>query len=189
MIPVFLSYPKPFLPAQEVFIKNINDYLKDRGIESRTLGVNEYDMEVPLTSIRRIISESHGLISIALRKTYASGIASRPGELFKEPSDDSEEPLKTYEITDSNIWFTSPWCQIETAMAFQVGLPILILREKGVYVEGILEKGAIGLYMPEIDFDSSENFFSTTMWRDLIGQWEGYIRTVVKTKGNPPKLY
>jgi hypothetical protein len=33
-------------------------------------------------------------------------------------------------------WMTSPWAHIETAMAYQIGPPILILREEGVVDDG-----------------------------------------------------
>lgn len=74
--------------------------------------------------------------------------------------------------------------------AFQLGLPILILRESGVIADGILEKGVLGTYMPE--FDTSilvDDYLRSPEWRDLIWKWEGQTRQVVETKGNPPKLY
>ncbi len=190
MIPIFLSYPKPFLPSQENFIKYVNSYLKGRGFDPRTLGVNEYDMEAPLNSIRRMITESHGLLSIALKKTLATGVIRRPGSAIVPPPNDNTTETNSIEPEFENVWFTSPWCHIEAAMAYQIGLPILILRDKGVFVEGVLDKGAVGLYMPEIDIDNEQQmYFETEEWKDLIGQWEGYVRSVVKSKGNPPKLY
>jgi len=37
-----------------------------RGLEPRTLGVTDYDMDAPLKAIRRLMLESNGLITIAL---------------------------------------------------------------------------------------------------------------------------
>lgn len=75
-------------------------------------------------------------------------------------------------------------------MAYQIGLPILILKEKGVLGEGILEKGVTSTYMPEFDLDKSmEEYFNSEEWKQLIGRWEGYVRKVVENKGQPPKLY
>ena len=59
----------------------------------------------------------------------------------------------TSEVALKDVWLTSPWSQIEPAMAYQIGLPVLILREKGVIDEGILERGVLGLYMPQFDLD------------------------------------
>ncbi len=75
-------------------------------------------------------------------------------------------------------------------MAFQLGLPILIFKEKGVLAEGILEKGVVGLYMPEFSLAKSpSHYFDTEEWKQIIGKWEGAVRSVVESKGNPPKLY
>ena len=75
-------------------------------------------------------------------------------------------------------------------MAYQIGLPILILREKGVMDDGILEKGIVGVYMPEFDLDNSlDAYTSSGEWKGLIGKWEGFVRSVVDRKGNPPSLY
>jgi len=75
-------------------------------------------------------------------------------------------------------------------MAYQVGLPVLILREHGVIDEGILERGVLGLYMPEFDLTKPiDAYLSSVEWNEMLGRWEGFVRAVVETKGNPPRLY
>jgi hypothetical protein len=67
---------------------------------------------------------------------------------------------------------------------------LLILREKQVVAEGLLELGVIGLFMPE--FDLSEPLDACAeypQWTDLIGKWEELVRAVVAAKGQPPRLY
>lgn len=140
---VFLSYPKPYLEKQKQFIEKVVSYLENRGLQPRTLGVTDYDMDAPLTAIRRLLLESNGLIAIAFRRSLIVKGTGKP---------DSDIGENAYDLT--NQWLTSPYCQIEPAMAFQLGLPVLIIREKGVVEEGILEKGVLGVYMPEFDLDS-----------------------------------
>lgn len=48
---VFLSYPKPYLEKQKQFIEKVVSYLENRGLQPRTLGVTDYDMDAPLTAI------------------------------------------------------------------------------------------------------------------------------------------
>ena len=75
-------------------------------------------------------------------------------------------------------------------MTYQLGLPILILREAGVVPEGLLEKVVVGTYMPEFSLDDeSFDYLQSPEWNDLVGKLEGFVRAVVDTKGNPPKLY
>lgn len=65
-----------------------------------------------------------------------------------------------------------------------------MLRERGVLADGILERGVVGLYMPEFDLDQPmDAYFAAAEWRGIIGKWEGYVRGVVERKGRPPELY
>ena len=179
-ISVFLSYPKPHLKNQQSFIDAVKTFLENRGFEPRTLGVTDYDMSAPLTAIRRLMLESNGLVTVAFRRTLIEKAVVKAGA---DLDGNKEIPL-------SEIWYTSPYCQIEPAMAYQLGLPVLIFREKNVLEDGILERGTMGQYMPEFDLDQPINdYIESVQWKDVIGRWEGFVRAVVETKGNPPKLY
>lgn len=173
---VFLSYPKPYREEQEKFVADISGYLTSRGLVPRTLGVTDYDMDAPLKAIRRLMLESNGLITIAFRRALInSGMG--------KPSTDSEYSL-------DGKWLTSSYSHIEPAMAFQIGLPVLILRESGVIEDGVLERGVLGAYMPEFNLDSSvSDYVKTDEWNQIIRKWESQVTSVVETKGNPPKLY
>ena len=178
-ISVFLSYPKPYLKVQRDFIDSVIEYLLSRGLEPRTLGVTDYDMEEPLIAIRRVMMESNGLLTVAFRRGYIENGQGKP---------DSDIGESYYDL--SNRWITSPYCQIEPAMAFQLGIPILILRESGVIADGILEKGVTGTYLPEFDLDNPvSQYLNSCEWQQLIGKWEGCVRRVVESKGRPPRLY
>src|SRR4029078_11004884 len=67
---VFLSYPNACYGSQQAFVDRIFKYLSERGFALRTLGVNEYDVDAPMTAIRRLMVESNGLLTIAFRRTY-----------------------------------------------------------------------------------------------------------------------
>ena len=173
---VFISYPKPFTTNQEGFISKLRENLTFRGYEPRTLGVTDYDVDAPLKAIRRLMLESNGLITIAFRRALIL--------------EGSGKPETDFSYSISGKWLTSPWSHIEPAMAFQIGLPVLILREKGVLEEGVLERGVLGTYMPEFDLEASPTeYLESKEWNHLIRKWEAQVGAVVETKGNPPKLY
>lgn len=177
---VFLSYPKPCFQNQRNFVARVEVYLKKRGFSPRTLGVTDYDLGAPLTAIRRLMLESNGLITIAFRRIYVEKGKARAGtdiENLKEAPVDGQ-------------WLTTPWAHIEPAMAYQIGLPILVLRESGVLADGILERGVVGLYLPEFDLQKDiDEYFESPEWNGIIGKWEGYVRAVVEQKGKPPALF
>jgi hypothetical protein len=177
---IFLSYPKPCMDEQQEFIDRVYDYLDDRGFAARTLGVTDYDVDAPLKAIRRLMMESNGLITVAFRRTY---IEKGSGNYRTNIASLESYPL-------NHRWMTSPWAHIEPAMAYQIGLPTLILREAGVIEEGVLQKGVVGTYMPQFTVDGSLNeYFESPEWNDLIRKWESQVRAVVDRKGNPPQLY
>lgn len=178
-VSVFLSYPRPHLKNQQVFIDTLAKYLCYRGLEPRTLGVTDYDMEAPLKAIRRLMLESNGLLSVAFRRSIINDGTYKPFSDMNETSKDL-----------ANVWLTSPYCQIEPAMAFQLGLPVLIFREKGVLADGILEKGVLGIYMPEFDLEQPiSEYFKSPEFLQILARWEGCVRKVVENKSNPPHLY
>ncbi len=179
-ISIFLSYPKPSFGNQKVFIEKVTQFLQDHGFEPRTLGVTDYDMDAPLKAIRRLMLECNGLITIAFRRAFVEKGTAR----FRTDIQDLKE------IPIDGTWLTIPWAHIEPAMAYQIGLPILILRERGVIDDGMLERGVVGLYMPEFDLAQSiDNYFVAAEWNDMIGRWEGYVRLIVDKKGSPPQAY
>lgn len=178
-ISVFLSYPKPYVDKQQVFIERLTSYLNGHGFEPRTLGVTDYDMDAPLTAIRRLMLESNGLLAVAFRRSYISNGTMKPNSNIGQKETDL-----------SGSWLSSPYCQIEPAMAFQLGLPVLIFRETGVLEDGILEKGVLGIYMPEFDLNKPiDSYFQSDEFLQMIGKWEGYVRKVVEKKGTPPRLF
>jgi len=179
-ISVFVSYPKPYMSVQQEFIDHVYAYLDGRGLAPRTLGVTDYDVDAPLKAIRRLMLESNGLITVAFRRTY---IEKGTGSYRTDIS--GLQPKKL-----NGKWLTTPWAHIEPAMAYQIGLPILLLREKGVIDDGVLEKGVVGTYMPEFDLEGSpDDYFASLEWNNLIVKWESQVRAVVDKKGNPPQLF
>ncbi|MBR0282642.1 MAG: hypothetical protein IJQ81_13850 [Oscillibacter sp.] len=175
---VFLSCQTPYLQSQQEFIDKLEADLKSRDLFPRTVGKTDFSSKTPLSTVRSLMLDSNGLIAIAFRRHYVEkGIEKPDSDMKKEPKDISKR------------WFTTPWCQIEPAMAFQIGLPVLIFREKGVLDEGILEKGVFGTYMPEFDLDSIEPYFQSKEYRQVIQDWEHKVWQVVGRKGTPPKLY
>ncbi len=75
-------------------------------------------------------------------------------------------------------------------MAYQLGLPILLLREQGVMSDGLLERGIVSTYLPEFSLDGdTEEYLDSPEWAQIVSKWEGQVRSVVESKGSPPKLF
>lgn len=175
--PVFLSYPKPCNLHQQSFVDQLCFYLDDRNFTGRTLGVTDYSLKSPLHAIRKLMLESYGLITIAFRRTYLEQATGN----YRTDVDS----LSSYDL--SGTWMTSPWAQIEPAMAYQIGLPIMILRESGVVADGLLQQGVVGLYMPEFNLDDTDDYLMTDEWKQIMVNWETDVRTREDRRGEPPE--
>lgn len=162
-ISVFLSYAKPFNRKQTKFISKVERHLVENGFKPRTLGITDNSTSAPLIKIREIMNECHGLLSVAFRRSFIEKGVGKPGTNLAGHLQ--------YDI--SQKWITSPYCHIEPSMAFQIDMPILIFREKGVIDDGILENGVIGSYIPEFDLDSSiDQYFKSSEWNQLLTEWK-----------------
>ena len=120
-----------------------------------TVGVTESCDGSPLPAIRRLMTEVAGLVVVAFRRTW---------------------------VADRDSWFTSPFCQIEAAMAYQRGLPILVARERGVIVEGMLESTPGCCQLPEFDSVRPEDpFRAIPEWTTLLADWSDRVRRTGRT--------
>jgi hypothetical protein len=178
---VFVSHPQPSGEAQARFIEELSDYLRARSLVPRTLGVTDYDMNAPLTAIRRVLLECNGIITVALRRMRVD-----EGRVLRRGGAGQDHLERV-----SGSWLTSPWSHIEPAMAYQLGLPIMHVREKDVLPDGLLERGVVGLCGPEFDLDrgAPADYLTSPEWVAVSGQWEGYVRSVFDRKGWPPMLH
>lgn len=78
---------------------------------------------------------------------------------------------------------TSPYSHIEPAMAFQLGLPILIFRENNVLDDGILEKGVLWIYMPVFNLENNiDEYLTSQEFIQLLDQWSLKVHEQYKTK-------
>jgi hypothetical protein len=167
---VFLSYSIPVFARQRLFIEALGDDLRARELEPRTLGVTDYDSDSPLLAIRRVMLETNGLLCVAFRRREVVGGHS--------------------ETAVSQLWTTSPYCHIEAAMAFEFGLPVVMLTEAGVMREGVLREGVIGPRVPPIDLARPiRPYFRSKEWLQTAAKWELQVRTVLDRKGHPRQWY
>lgn len=166
-IPIFLSYPRPHLKTQIIFINNMKKALLNKtNLEPRTLGDTDFYHEPPLIAIRNMMLECSGLLVVALKQTLITN-----GE-FRANSDIGVTPKKI-----ENKWITSPYCHVEPAMALQRNLPIFILRERDVIQDGVFDNGVLGTYISEFDLSLSTNdYFQKQEWKQLLDKWTSLVQ-------------
>ncbi len=176
-IPVFVSCPKSYLERQENFLLQVEEFLTLRDFLPMTLGRTEYSIDAPLEAIRRLMAGSYGLLCLAFRRTLITDGCDRPKSDLGEKESDR-----------GGTWLSSPYCQIEPAMAYQIGLPVLIWREAGVVPEGLLDRGAVGLSMPEFNLEMPIDL-TQQQWSQPLQDWIDRVRNAHRQTGKAPQLW
>lgn len=172
-IPVFLSHPSRLNSIQQKFVSIIILEIKKALLFPRTLPVSEQYPEPPLTNIRRMILSSYGFIALNLAQREVRVLQNNLRE---------EQNFRT--------WEGSPFAQIEPAMAFQYGLPMLLIRESTVEQSGIWAFG-IGPFLllewnPNLPL---ENFFNSTAWLEIFQNWISQVRNGFYLQTQPSFQY
>jgi hypothetical protein len=186
-IPVFLSRTQPHTTPQKRFLEALCEYLRSRGLEPRTVGDTDFGLN-GLEAVRGLLRQSNGLICVAFKRSVVREGADRPDADRALGEDLREVPLR-------DTWLTTPWCHMESAMAYQIGLPVLLLVQRGVRQDGALENGVLGQYPPLFDLEADARDLQSVLagnlekWRQLAGTWEGHVREVVHSRAQPPSLY
>ncbi|MFF2457564.1 hypothetical protein [Peribacillus simplex] len=176
-IPIFLSTTNTLNPIQQLFQNRLILEIENALLFPRTLPVSEQYPETILTSIRRLVSSSYGMLAINFRRFLV-------------------------EITDTNVgqppsstpfWEGSVFLQIEPSMAFQFGLPILLVREANTDTNNGIWAGGIAPLNTFIVWDSEnqsvDEFFSSIQWREAFANWITEVRNGYYNQTEPKFKY
>ncbi|AVK49981.1 hypothetical protein AXY43_19450 [Clostridium sp. MF28] len=172
-VPVFLSHPSRLNSIQQEFVDAIISKIREALLFPRTLPVTEQYPETPLTNIRRIMLSSYGFISLNLNQRQVYIIQNNLGQ-----------PQNQFALEGS------PFAQIEPAMAYQYGLPILLIREAGVEQSGIWSFG-IGPFLI-LEWDPTrplEDFFTSNAWLEIFQNWISQVRNGFYLQTQPEFKY
>lgn len=175
-IRVFLSRPNPFTKEQQYFIEKLKSTLDKYNIESITLQAKDYSPYESLTVLNEMIKRCYGMVILAFGHTYIqSGI-------FKKGAVKNKNFFEAEEQSLDGKWITSSFCQIEGAMAISNNIPILIIKQKNLRIDGILkddqkiESGAL-----EFSHDQGYNF---KKYQKLYSNGKGYANELDYWKSN-----
>jgi hypothetical protein len=124
---VFVSVGGTANEQQEAFVRALEDRLRSDGLIPHTVGRNTFSSGAPLKTVTELLDKCSGAVVIALERSFfPSGVDKRGGPK---------------EMQLANVKLPSPWNQIEAAMAYSRGLPLMVVVEIGLKSEGLLERG------------------------------------------------
>lgn len=163
-IPIFLSTTSTLNNLQEKFLNRLIFEIEEALLFPRTLPESEQYPETVLTNIRRLVKSSYGLLAMNFRRFFVQ----------------IEETNAGPPPTTTPFWQGSVFLQIEPSMAFQFGLPILLVREKGTDVSNGIWQGGITPLNIFVEWDSEnqsiDDFFNSVQWREVFANWTAEVR-------------
>jgi len=137
LIKVFFSLGSPHTQAQLDYIEGLKIHLLKYKIDLMTLDGDDWDNLDPLNPIRNKMQKCFGCLALAMERSFVKkGLNKRGSQQESEISDQS---------------FPTPWVQIETTLAYQLKLPFLILKEKDLSSEGMLDENLFEWRIVKID--------------------------------------
>lgn len=123
-IGVFVSAGTPANDSQRTFRDTIMKAVEITGLSPRFMTERDFDYKNPLRAVRRLMEDCSGAVVIAYRRyRFTSG----------------EELRKDGVHSIQEVSFPTPWNQIEAAMAYERGIPLLIIAETGLCQHAFLE--------------------------------------------------
>jgi hypothetical protein len=162
---IFLSVGRPHTDKQEKLIQSIETFLKANGLNPQTVGRTYFANQQPLKSIEELLQQSSGIIVLALERTFVHSAVERQNSPQKK------------EILEVKL--PSVWNQIEAAIAYAHGLPLMVLAEHGVKSEGLIEPG-YDWYVKWFNVD--EVLFDDMEFNGIFESWKKNVYAYQKSK-------
>lgn len=169
LIPVFFSLGSPHTSAQADYIEKLRIHLLKYQIELVALDGDDWNNLDPLNPIQNKMKGCFGCLSLALERSFVKeGINKRGSH---------------QEVVFSAKSYATPWIHIETTMAYQLDLPFIILKEKGLNDGGMLDDNIfewrIVMINPnhpdELDEYPVKSFIR--MWVEEVKKFQGKTHT------------
>lgn len=167
-IPVFLSHPTSVTMnnLQISFLIRLMSELKKELLFPRTLPNTEQYPESTMTSIRRMVNSSFGMITLNLTRRKVEVIETNGATVYDND-------------VGKQFWTGSVFSFIEPAMAYQRGLPELFITEADVSEQDVNQQGGIFPFRVLI-WDSSKGidyFFVSVEWKEMLQNWAAEVRS------------
>jgi hypothetical protein len=152
---VFVSVGSTANDTQEAFVRAVEDRLRTEGLIPHTVGRNTFSSDSPFKAVTELMNRCSGVVVIAFERLHvAQGSEKRGGPK---------------ESTLSDVKIATAWNQIEAAMAYCRGFPLLVLVEEGLRADGLLEKG-LDWYVQTVKVDPSS--LHTQVFNGVLADWK-----------------
>ena len=162
MISVYVSHATPHLPVQQVFLDELEKQMNKNGLKYAAIKACDIETNDTIRAIKDSMKTVYGLIGVAYGRR-------RIVEAVNKYGSKAESVISGLE--------TTPYIQIETSIACAYEVPVLMVKEKEIIQEGVLEPYCVGITAPEvIDINDPSSYFSSVEWADAMEKFVAKVR-------------
>ena len=160
-IPVFLSCPSDWNPAQSRARKRILHELDRAALEWRSLGKTDYPTMCPLREVLVIAKHCSGGVILGFSQFETRG------GIWKKGSHGARKER-------SRTLYPTPWNQLEAGILFSLSLPLLVFCESGIS-GGIFDHGVTDVFVHPMPIGSMTRIESLSL-REVLQKWSAKVR-------------
>ena len=168
-IKVFVSVGRTSTTRQEEFVSGIERYMLDHGLLPQALGRNYWSSQQPLKAIVELMNQCAGVAIIAFERL-------RIMEAFDRRGSEGEKKLVDFALP-------TVWNQVEAAMAYMRGLPLLVIVEDELKQEGLLEAG-YDWYVQRLPADPQA--IADREFRGIFDDWRSRVEAYSAASARTP---
>jgi hypothetical protein len=162
---IFMSVGRTATRTQARLVAEIETYLIENGLIPHTIGRDGFRVRRPLKHIRDMMAQCAGTIVIAFERIHIqAGTESRGGH--------DEQSFE-------DVRLPTVWNQIEAGMAYVLDHPVLVIAERGLRQDGLLEPEH-DWYINWLDVDIPLR--QNPQILETISDWKEQISAVQQTK-------
>lgn len=165
---IFISYSKPKTEDQKNFFEKLITFLESENIKPIFLKDIHYSYDTPITPIIEAIDDSIATLVVCFEKTHIYFCREK------------ERSTKQHDLTD--IYKTSVWVQIESAISVAKNKPVLILKPDYIYNEGFLDSNYSDIYeffsLKTQKLDNIHTLYDYSYYTELEKHLKKWLKTL-----------
>lgn len=158
---IFISVANGLAKNQEDFVNSVESLLVKLDFHPITLGRNTASNVNTLDAVRTIVSGTLGTLVIAFARLQIEVATEFPDS----PHSAKATPRRLCTV----------WNQIEAAMTFQIGHPLLILAEESLYREGLLEPSVGPVFAFDLLQEAHRPQAASVYIEEAVANWASKI--------------
>jgi hypothetical protein len=168
---VFVSRPTVLTAGQERFCDALEHTFKANGLESHTVGTQDFTNRSPLAKVLEIMNSCDGACILGLVQVKAGDVVVKPGTKARQKM--------------TNAVFATPWNQLEAGMALIRGLPLFVVCEAGVG-GGVFDDGVADAYIHRLPARDRGRWLESEAF---VGSMKAWIDTMHRAiPARPPRI-